>query len=170
MRTADLIAANVRTLMQAREVLARIEDETYAQAAPGTNGIRIGAHIRHVVETYECFLTGMGQGIVDYDCRRRNGVVETSPATAVHCVDCLVRQLQQVARLRIDLPLSVRAEDASVLLSSTIGRELQVLMSHTIHHFAMVAVALHASGIEVDPDFGVAPSTLRYRSRAREAA
>ena len=47
-------------------------------------------------------------------------------------------------------------------MESSISRELQVLSSHTIHHFAMIAMTLRFHGIEIDPEFGMAPSTLRY--------
>ena len=52
-----------------------------------------------------------------------------------------------------------------------ISRELQVLSSHTVHHFALIAVTLRMHGVEMDPDFGMAPSTLRYlASKTAEAA
>jgi hypothetical protein len=47
-------------------------------------------------------------------------------------------------------------------MESSISRELQVLSSHTIHHFALIAITLRMHGVEMDPDFGMAPSTLRY--------
>ena len=56
-------------------------------------------------------------------------------------------------------------------VKKSVSRELQVLSSHTIHHFALIAMTLRLHGIEMDPDFGMAPSTLRYlASRAAEAA
>ena len=45
---------------------------------------------------------------------------------------------------------------------SSVERELQVLLSHTVHHYALIAVALRLHGHPVDEEFGVAPSTLRY--------
>jgi hypothetical protein len=48
---------------------------------------------------------------------------------------------------------------------------LQVLSSHTIHHFALMAVTLRLHGVQIDPKFGMAPSTLRFQSAlARGAA
>jgi hypothetical protein len=49
-------------------------------------------------------------------------------------------------------------------MESSISRGLQVLSSHTIHHFALIAMTLRAHGIEMDPEFGTAPSTLRVLS------
>ena len=44
-------------------------------------------------------------------------------------------------------------------------RELQFLVSHTIHHYALIGVLLAAEGFDVSlefPEFGVAPSTLTH--------
>jgi hypothetical protein len=56
-------------------------------------------------------------------------------------------------------------------MESSISRELQVLSSHTVHHFALIAITLRTHGVELDSDFGMAPSTLRYlASKTAEAA
>ena len=51
---------------------------------------------------------------------------------------------------------------------SSLARELQFLTSHTIHHFAVIALILRAMDVEVDREFGVAPSTLRYWTEAAD--
>lgn len=170
MKTTALIAANVRALLQARDVLLDLPDRMYAQPAPCATGVRIGAHLRHVLEFYEAFLTGMERGLIDYDARRRNGLVETSRAAGLQLLDELIARLESMPPIRTDSPLHVYADETDAVLTSSAGREMQVLLCHTIHHFAMVAVALNAYGVAVDPTFGVASATLRYRARAAETA
>jgi len=46
-----------------------------------------------------------------------------------------------------------------------VARELMTLSSHTIHHFALIATTLRGHGVQVDANFGVAPSTLSYQVR-----
>ena len=53
---------------------------------------------------------------------------------------------------------------------STVRRELQFLLSHSIHHYALIATICHANGFPVPEGFGVAPSTLRYRRQQDERA
>jgi hypothetical protein len=43
---------------------------------------------------------------------------------------------------------------------TTIKRELQFLVSHTVHHFALIKPMLQREGIVLDEQFGYAPSTL----------
>jgi hypothetical protein len=156
----ELIELNLRALDQARVVLASIDDAVYTEPAPRTNGIRIGAHLRHAIEFYECFLDGYRSRCLDYDARRRDAAVEQSRAAALRAIDRVEHSLRTVC----DGPVVVRAGD--LLLPSSIVRELQALFEHTIHHFALIAVALHAFGVGVEGAFGVAPSTLRYRAQA----
>jgi hypothetical protein len=64
--------------------------------------------------------------------------------------------------------LLVRAEDigdpasASAWSPSSVGRELQALLGHTVHHYAIIALLLRVEGIEPGEEFGVAPSTLAH--------
>jgi hypothetical protein len=56
----------------------------------------------------------------------------------------------------------------NLLVQSTIGRELIYNIEHTIHHLAIVKIALKSSipGMHLPEHFGVAPSTIRYRQEA----
>ena len=166
MSAERLIEMNVRWLEQAESLLARLDDETY-------EGRRIGCHLRHILEFYECLLEGVATGVIDYDARRRDAAVEQSRAVAAARIQHLKAALFGSAAFPGSMAVQVRMEDAGAadpLLLSTFARELQVLSSHTVHHFAIVACALRDAGMPMDAEFGVAPSTLRYRQSLREAA
>ena len=60
------------------------------------------------------------------------------------------------------LPLAAETTEGGVLVTS-LARELEFLVSHTVHHYALVAVLAHAHGVIMPADFGMAPSTLKYR-------
>jgi hypothetical protein len=51
------------------------------------------------------------------------------------------------------------------LCASTVARELQFLLSHTVHHYALIALILRLQGFEPGEEFGVAPSTLAHWRR-----
>jgi uncharacterized damage-inducible protein DinB len=53
-------------------------------------------------------------------------------------------------------------EDKVVWSVSSTFRELQFLATHTVHHFALVALLLRQRGVEVPVEMGVAPSTLEH--------
>ncbi|MBM4187475.1 MAG: hypothetical protein FJ206_09205 [Gemmatimonadetes bacterium] len=50
---------------------------------------------------------------------------------------------------------------------STLGRELQFLVSHSVHHFALIKLLLANDGPVLPREFGVAPSTLSHQGALR---
>jgi hypothetical protein len=55
---------------------------------------------------------------------------------------------------------------AMVVTRSSVGREVAFVVSHTIHHNAIVAQMLRARGLDVAPRLGLAPSTPLDRGAA----
>jgi hypothetical protein len=133
--------------------------------------------LRHVLEFYQCFLDGMEWSHIDYDSRRRDESIERSRHAASSAIRSIIHALDTRAEVREERIVWVRMEDAEgsgvcdSFMESSVSRELQVLSSHTVHHFALIAVTLRAHGVQMDPDFGMAPSTLRHlASKTAEAA
>jgi hypothetical protein len=166
---------NRQWLQQALRLLTVLTDDAYRRSPAGFYPHRVGGHLRHILEFYECFLDGLESHCIDYDARKRNVVIENSRAIATDTIRSVIQRLQDNEVLRADSILRVRMEDCDHealdhgFLTSSAARELQVLSSHTIHHFALIGMTLTALGLPVDPGFGVAPSTLRYRARVEAA-
>lgn len=176
-RQDALIATNLRWLRQALALLGRLSDTTYSTMPVGLAPHKAGSHLRHILEFYECFLEGVESAHIDYDARRRDEAVERSRSAATARILSIMHRLETMPALRCDGAVWVRMEDADPsevrdsFLMSSVSRELQTLSSHTIHHFALIAVTLLAHGVAVEPGFGMAPSTLRHMAnRKAEAA
>lgn len=169
-RRMVLIQINIRWLRQALRLLEIVDDTTY-------RATRAGAHLRHVVEFYQSFLAGLEFSHIDYDARKRDQAIERSRDAAASAIRAIIHALETDPELAGERLVWVRMEDAEAngvrdgFMESSISRELQVLSSHTVHHFALIAMMLRAQGVQLDADFGVAPSTLRYRAvKSAEAA
>ena len=166
----ELIATNVTWLKQALSLVQELDDVTFRASPQGLAPHRVGGHLRHVLEFYECFLDGLRSLTVDYDARQRSHSVETSRDAAAEKLSSILRRLTENPWVHSDSVMFVRMENAeegrgeNSYLRSTVSRELQALSSHTIHHFALIAIALRLHGLNVDPDFGMSPSTLRYQT------
>jgi hypothetical protein len=167
-RQSALIEINIRWLRQALTLIAKLDDIAYSTAPGELIPHRAGAHFRHILEFYRCFINGLESLQIDYDARQRDRAIEQNRAAASAAIRKLIRFLETSDSLRKESTIWVRMEDAdprdfdNSFMESSISRELQVLSSHTIHHFAMIAMTLRFHGIEIDPEFGMAPSTLRY--------
>ena len=157
---------NRRLIGQARALVASLDDARFCASDPRRSSV--GAHLRHVIDCYRCFLRGYEEGRIDYDGRQRDPGIECDREVAARALDQLDKGF---GSLPVDLerPLQVRVDAAAWGTSlhwqhSTLGRELQFLVSHTVHHFALIALLLRQQGFEPDADFGIAPSTLEHRA------
>ncbi len=170
------IDQNAGWLRQAMRLIEQMDDGAYTASPPSLAPHRVGGHMRHILEFYECFLDGLASSHIDYDARRRDQTVETSRSAALSKTLAIIHRLERAPELRGDSIVWVRVEDAAAVslddsfMTSSVSREMQVLSSHTIHHFALMAMTLKALGYQVDREFGMAPSTLRYNARRQAAA
>lgn len=160
-----MIGSNIRLLEQGASLLAQLDDELYSSALAGISKSGIGAHLRHCLDFYGCFLRGINSGRIDYDWRERNELIEKNRQAAISKIN---ETSDELSRMPIgDRELLVKLEgeqsqNASAWSRSSINRELQFLLSHSVHHYALIAVLLRLQGVEPSADFGVAPSTLKF--------
>lgn len=164
-----LFADNRSILLQGMNVLAGLPPDIYTIVDPRCLGGSIGGHVRHCVEFYRCFLDGMDTGYLDYDVRARERRLETDAVAASLAIGLTIQRLDSAApRKDEDRMLHVieNHEDGEPSWSvSSVSRELRFLLSHTVHHYALIAILLRMRGRVTPPDFGIAPSTLRHRAR-----
>ena len=157
-------------LRQAVTLLEGLPDSLYTCTTSFTPGGTVGRHIRHCLDFFELFFDGLPAGRIDYAARRRNPAVESSRSVALTGLAELEQRLATHDGLDLRRSILVRPEDdesdprdPGAWFRSSIGRELRFLASHTVHHFALIAVLLRFLGHQIDSEFGVAPSTLRHR-------
>ncbi|MDA8018674.1 MAG: hypothetical protein MPN21_14630 [Thermoanaerobaculia bacterium] len=162
---------NIHFLRQAMDLVERI-GSSYAE--PGPYGqASAGAHMRHVLDCYHCFLRGLGDEYqVNYDARDRDRRIETdgeyASAVILRIVDSLesLRPEDLEHKLKVQVDAAAWKQSDELWSDSSVGRELQFLLSHTVHHFALMAMILRALGTDPGEEFGVAPSTLEHRRTA----
>ena len=169
MMTRTLIDANIGFLEQGLDLLDRIDPERFSSAPlPGLSSA--GAHLRHILDHYLSFLDGTTaaeHAEVDYDRRERSALVERDPSTAAQVTRDVIDRLRHLT-VSVQAPVQVRMDCGPGVPSdaarSSMARELQFLVSHTVHHFALMKAVLVTSGMTLPDDFGVAPSTLSHRA------
>jgi uncharacterized damage-inducible protein DinB len=164
---AHSVRDNLAAIEQGLDLLADISPARYVQRAPVCFNSAAGGHLRHVIEHYLSFLQGLQTGEVDYEARPRDPLIESDPDYAAGQLEAVKQRLALLAASNADRPLRVRVETTPVGATapwsdSTALRELEFLLSHTVHHYALIAVVCRLAGQSVPPDFGMAPSTLRY--------
>ena len=167
----EALQGNLLVLQQAVEVLRRMEDVIYAEggAAPGISPV--GVHFRHIFDHYHAFLRGIASGEIDYDARDRQVPLERDRALAIATGLGFLADLGRLPPELAGRPVrvnvrSVASDDGRPDWSdSTLKRELQFLVSHTVHHYALIKELLRRADFDAGDEFGVAPSTLAARHR-----
>lgn len=158
--------ANLAVLEQGLGLLHLLGSERYAARVPLCFNSSVGGHLRHVLEHYEAFLVGLAGGALDYESRARDVRVEQDLAFATERLESVARRLTELAIECDDGPLAVIAETSpGIAVRSSSVRELEFLLSHSIHHYALIAVIARSLGCEPAADFGMAPSTLKHLQR-----
>lgn len=160
--TEILIAENIKALREAQKLLECMDDRTFTNVDAPTFTSSIGAQLRHCLDFYQCFLSGVKNGQVDYDLRERDEVTEHSRARALERITTTTELLWKLSLADEAATLRVK-QDSPYWSTSSLRRELQFLLSHLVHHQALVAVMLRVQGFVMNEDIGVAPATLAYR-------
>jgi hypothetical protein len=161
------LAAPVQPLLsllhQMRTTIERLDNVDYAMPAPGRSSGGVGGHVRHCLDHVDALVRATRTGICDYDRRARGTDVETCRAAAVCRVIELCESLEGFDVSLLDETVLVESQvepgGSMILTRSSVGREIAFVISHTIHHNAIVAQLLTTRGIGLDARFGVAPAT-----------
>lgn len=157
----------VEVLRELEGVIAGLSIDQYvARCGESFSNATIGGHVRHCLDHARALVDGNAAGLVDYDHRERGTPIESDPLAACAEARRLAAGVTSLSHAGVDRALDVLVmptrEGRSVRVRTTLGRELSFVLSHTIHHNAMVRGMALAVGAPVPPTFGYAPSTLAH--------
>ena len=148
------------------KLVDQLSHEEYTVPVPILSGSTIGQHVRHVLEFYICLMDATG-GTVNYDARKRDRTLETDRSAVLLKLHSLRKWMDHIDQ---DVAMELLVDHShdgrgATSMSTSLFRELAYAFDHGIHHMALLRIAVeqHHTMIALDPDFGVAPSTIRDR-------
>lgn len=158
-------------LVQLDQIIESCREEDFARPLPELSGSTFGQHIRHTLEFFICLFDAKNNGVVNYDQRKHDTLIETDKKLARSVIDSIEDFLdknQQDFELTFEANYAVSDESNDVMKSSFF-RELSYNIEHAIHHMALLKVAVKQSltYISLPENFGVASSTIRYRASSK---
>ncbi len=158
-----MFKTSINTLEQFKEVLSQLPGDCYAKPCPTLSWATIGQHTRHIIELYQCLLSGYTPAEVSYDNRKRDRQIEED----VHFAINQLHQIQNaLERPNKNLVVGYELNGNEEKFESNYYREAMYNLEHTIHHQALIKVAINQFTDILLPDsFGVAPSTVQYRNQ-----
>lgn len=162
----QLFRAIIDSFTQLSTVIDQLTSEQYTSPSQNLSNATIGQHTRHIIEMYQCLLNGYASGLVSYDHRKRDVLIETDKTIAKKL---LLEILQNCECANKEMQLEAVYGDASasqLKLSTNYYRELAYNLEHTVHHMALIRVGLkELNSINIKEGFGVASSTTRFRQQ-----
>jgi len=159
-----LTATATGLFRQLRDALHGITAEQYTTKNSLLSNASVGQHVRHIVELFQQMVTGYGTGEINYENRQRNFLIETDISFALAQLDAVAAALSLPNKnLQLTAGYDIDAT-TSITVATNYYREIIYNVEHTIHHMALIRIALEwGFNITLPADFGVAPSTLKYR-------
>lgn len=163
-----VVGENIRLLTECHALLAPVTNAQYRQSVRHAPENSLGRQVRHCIDHYLCLFRGIETGVIDYDDRAREASLELTPAAAQRALEGVCKRLATLQpeerRRQIDLKL----EEGGTATSS-VARELEFLVSHTMHHLALIAELGRQLGLSLNADLGVSTSTQRAREQSGAA-
>lgn len=171
--TPTLVLDLIDILEQGRDLIAASSDELYSASPEQFKASSLGAHYRHHLEHVCLLLSGHQQGSIDYDARTRDPRLESERAFAISCTHTVIEKLQRIPHDALLKDVVVVCRSCTTSKSrpetrSTLGRELLFLISHAVHHYALMRILVEVQGSNTCNSFGVMPSTLADETARRK--
>ena len=164
-RTVSPAFALKRLLDELEILLGGVAPDMYGARIVAPVSGSIGEHVRHCLDHVSALFAADRCSTLSYDRRHRGTAVETDPAEALRRILQLKSALDAWSTRSLDEPIRVTSmispSGDAVTGWSTLARELAFVVSHTIHHQAIIGVLLAMDGHAVPERFGHSPSTPR---------
>ncbi len=163
--TRHLSEVSVGIFQQLNYLIVQLNDDEYSKPLDMLSSNTIAKHIRHVLEMYDEMLNGIISGVVNYDARKRNLLIEHNREYTIDFMQELEQRLFSFKEdLQLQLAVSYTEDASSVFVNTSINRELAYNIEHAIHHMAIIQICMKQlfNHIHLDKNFGVAFSTQAY--------
>lgn len=148
---------------QLSDSLDRINPEQYRAACKNLSDASIGQHVRHIIEMFQCLERGYRSGVLNYELRERDPIIETEKDVAlVHLREISTGLGKPDRELILEGAYSIDAEE-TIQFHTNYHREVLYNLEHTIHHMALIRVGLkELAPMDLPEGFGVASSTVKH--------
>jgi len=163
----SLTTACTNILSQLTSLIEQLSETDFMKPCSSLGNASIGQHIRHTLEFFICLETGYTHGVINYDRRAHDRLLETDKYIALSAIGRIhefVASLKSETPLKLEVGYDLMKEDFTTI-TTTATRELVYNIEHAVHHMAIMKIGIReiAPTITLPHDFGVAASTLRHK-------
>ena len=77
--------------MQCDQILSTVSQDNFTDDSAGSSSI--GAHVRHVLDSFHCFFEGLADPSIDYGARKRDPQIEKNLEAATFVLASVARSI-----------------------------------------------------------------------------
>ena len=163
----QIVSACTTILRQLSDIVHQLEEKDISRPSEALGNATVGQHLRHTLEFFLCLEQGFEQGIVNYDKRAHNEIIETDKLVALSVlsrIEDFIKTPHTDRLLKLEAGY-LRDSDECVTVETNYLRELTYNIEHAVHHMAIMKIGIRevAPYVLIPNDFGIAVSSLRYR-------
>lgn len=163
----QLVRACLSIIDQLENMLTQITADDFSKPSSALSNATVGQHLRHTIEFFLCLETGFREGVINYDKRAHDKLIETDKFIALAAIDRIRHFVVATANdspLRLDVGYDRHSDDC-ITIQTNYFRELTYNIEHAVHHMALIKIGVRevATYVNLPGDFGVAVSTLRHK-------
>lgn len=154
-------------LSQLTEMVEQLTEQDFVKPVDALGNSTLGQHLRHTLEFFICLEKGFEGGVINYDKRAHDKLIETDKYIAL---SVLSKINEFVAGHRTDKPLRLEAaydldKEEFTAIETNFLRELVYNIEHAVHHMAIMKIGIRQAApyVSLAPNFGIAASTIRYQ-------
>jgi hypothetical protein len=166
MAVMNLTEACSNILFQLTDLVDQINEHDFVKPAETLSNSTIGQHLRHTLEFFMCFENGYDQGLINYDKRAHDKLIESDKFLALAAIGRISEFVNNLNDKPLKLEVGYDLEKETFLtIDTTATRELVYNIEHAVHHMAIMKIGVkeNAAYVKLAPDFGIAASTIRYK-------
>jgi hypothetical protein len=160
-------------LDQLTELVEHLEPTDFIQPVVSLSHATVGQHLRHTLEFFICFEKGFDLGVINYDRRAHDKLIESDKylaLAAIQHIQDFIQKPHHNKALTLEVGYDMSANDF-VTIETNFMRELVYNIEHAVHHMAIMKIGIKevAPYITLPSDFGVAASTIRHKEAGNKA-
>ncbi|MEO8236234.1 MAG: DinB family protein [Flavobacterium sp.] len=154
------------TLEELKDLLNQLSDKDFALPILYLGNSSVGEHTRHIIEMFQCLLNSYESGLLNYDDRKRNNLIQTDTNFAIQSINDIIKSIEKENK---NIVLKQLLFKAYTEIETNYFRELLYNLEHCIHHQALIKVAVfQMEDIQLTETFGIASSTIEYRKQCAQ--
>jgi len=154
-------------LSQLTDVVNQLTEQDFSKPVNALGNSTLGQHLRHTLEFFICLENGFSNGVINYDKRAHDKLIETDKFIALSVISKVgefVKTQQSDKALKLEAAYDLDKEEF-VTIETNYLRELVYNIEHAVHHMAIMKIGIREAApyVKLSPDFGIAASTIRFQ-------